>query len=98
VVAEVSFGNGDLVELDVGNIRALARVRLFEGTRMHLALEQGQYCPWVADPLQIRHFGDSCGRGATARIIHTGGVTVTLELLGPARVRMDTLPLDDDES
>jgi hypothetical protein len=94
VVAEVTFGNGDLVELDVGNIRALARVRLFEGTKMHLALEQGQYCPWVSDPLQIRHFGDA-SRGATARIVHTGGVTVTLELLGPGRERLDTLPLDE---
>lgn len=93
MVAEVTFGNGDLVELDVGNIRALARVRLFEGTRMHLALEQGQYCPWVGDPMQVRHYGEASG--ATARIVHTGGVTVTLELLGPGRAKMDTLPLDD---
>ncbi len=89
-----AFANGDLVELDIGDIHALARVRLFEGTKMHLALEQGQYCPWVSEPLQLRRFGDGPQHGCLARIVHTGGVTVTLELL-PGRPKLDTLPLDE---
>ncbi len=96
MVVERAFGNGDLVELDVGNIRALARVRLNDGKRMHLALEPGQYCPWVSDPLQIRHFGDGPGRGSVARIVHCGGATVTLEIIGSgSREPADTLPLED---
>ncbi len=87
-----AFANGDLVQLDIGDIRALARVRLFEGTRMHLALEQGQYCPWVAEPLQLRHLGAGAQQTCLARIVHTGGVTVTLELL-PGRPKLDTLPV-----
>ncbi|HEY8073908.1 MAG TPA: hypothetical protein VIF62_07360 [Labilithrix sp.] len=81
------------MQLDVGDIRALARVRLYEGTKMHLALEQGEYCPWVGEPLELRRFGDARELGCLARIVHTGGVTVTLELL-PGRARVETIPFE----
>jgi len=77
-----SFANGDLVEIDVANVRAVARVRESSGEgRLHLALEVGEYLPWVDDAVLIRHFGNDPARSCTAKILHAGASTALLQIL-----------------
>ena len=76
------FGIGDLVEIDTVNVRALARVRESSGDgRLHLALEVGQYLPWVDDAVHIRHFGNDPQRSCTAKILHAGASSALLQIL-----------------
>lgn len=83
VTAEAVFGNGDLVEVDTTTFCALARVRLVDGRKLHVALEQGGYLPWVDSPVQVRLFQDAAAVSHTARILHCGSVTALLELDAP---------------
>ena len=77
-----AFGIGDLVEIDAANVRALARVRESSGDgRLHLALEVGQYLPWVDDAVLIRHFGNDPTRSCTAKILHAGASSALLQIL-----------------
>lgn len=90
------FANGDLVEVDTENVRALARIRRAEHSRIHIALEQGQYLPWVEEPVLLRRRGDAPERATIARIVHTSSSAATLEVIaGGARGPSDTLPLVD---
>lgn len=82
---------GDLVEVDAANIVALARVRSIDGDRLHLALEQGGFVPWVEEAIVVRRFGDA-DRGWEARVTYSGASTVTLEVLGPSRGRSPSVP------
>jgi hypothetical protein len=82
VSALQSFANGDLVEIDTANVRAVARVReSSEGGRLHLALEVGEYLPWVDGDVFIRHFGNDPNRSCTAKILHAGASTALLQIL-----------------
>ena len=77
-----SFGNGDLVEVDAANVRAIARVRESSGDgRLHLALEVGEYLPWVDGAVLIRHFGNDPTRSCTATILHAGASTALLQIV-----------------
>lgn len=69
---------GDLVEIDVAEMRAVARVRAVAGRRLHLALEPGGYVPWVDGPVWVRRVGELERRAG--RILHASSVTVSLEL------------------
>jgi hypothetical protein len=99
-----AFGTGDLVEVDAAGpdtrVRALARVReSSDAGRLHVALEMGEYLPWVDTDVQIRHFGNDVSRSCTARILHAGSSTALLQLIAsveelpPVRAPYDTLPL-----
>ncbi len=77
-----SFGTGDLVEVETTNVRAVARVRESSGGgRLHLALEGGEYLPWVDDQVLIRHFGNDPTRSCTAKILHAGSSTALLQII-----------------
>ena len=76
-----SFGIGDLVEVDTPNVRALARVRESSGGRLHVALEVGEYLPWVDDQVLIRHFGNDPLYSCTAKILHAGSSTALLQII-----------------
>lgn len=101
-----SFAIGDLVEIDVANVRALARVRESSGDgRLHLALEVGQYLPWVDEVVLIRHFGNDPTRSCTAKILHAGATSALLQILEmveQVQVRLASVPpiampsVDDD--
>jgi hypothetical protein len=91
------FGNGDLVEVEVGSFRALARVRDVDGETIHVALEQGGYLPWIDDLARVRRFGDAAKRAFDGRILHSCASTAMIEVLGRAptsseRMLRDTLP------
>lgn len=87
------FANGELVEVDTENVCAIARVRSSDRGRVHVALEQGQYLPWVEGPVQLRRRGDAADRSTIVRIVHTSSSSATLEVIaGPHRVPSDTLP------
>ncbi|MDB4933062.1 MAG: hypothetical protein JWP87_34 [Labilithrix sp.] len=97
-----AFGTGDLVEVDAASVRAVARVRESSvAGRLHVALEMGEYLPWVDADVQIRHFGNDVSRSCTARILHAGASTALLQIIAsveelpPSDVRgpFDTLPL-----
>lgn len=77
-----SFGTGDLVEVDAANVRAVARVRESSSDgRLHIALEAGEYLPWIDDAVLIRHFGNDPTRSCTAKILHVGASTALLQIL-----------------
>jgi hypothetical protein len=77
-----SFGTGDLVEVDTENVRAVARVRESSGDgRLHIALELGEYLPWVDADVLIRHFGNDPTRSCTAKILHAGSTTALLQII-----------------
>jgi hypothetical protein len=77
-----SFGTGDLVEVDTANVRAVARVRESNGDgRLHIALELGEYLPWVDEDVLIRHFGNDPMRSCTAKILHAGSTTALLQII-----------------
>lgn len=103
-----SFRNGDLVEVETGTVRAVARIReAGNDGRLHIAFEQGEYMPWVDTDVQIRHFGNDPSRSSTARILHAGSTTALLQLITialdaprepePMRSPFDTLPSLDEE-
>lgn len=87
---------GELVEIDAANVVALARVRSIDCDRMHLALEQGGFVPWVEEAILVRRFGDA-SLSWDARVTYSGASTVTLEMLGrtPARSSVPQ-PLDTE--
>ena len=89
------FANGDLVQIETSNVRAFARVRSVEQGRVHIALEQGEYLPWVEEPVTIRRSSDRLEQSSIARVVHTSSASATLELLGASRGAMDTLPLSE---
>jgi hypothetical protein len=77
-----SFGTGDLVEVDTENVRAVARVRESSGDgRLHIALELGEYLPWVDAEVLIRHFGNDPVHSCTAKILHAGSTTALLQII-----------------
>lgn len=77
-----SFGTGDLVEVDTANVRAVARVRESSGDgRLHIALELGEYLPWVDENVLIRHLGNDPTCLCTAKILHAGSTTALLQIL-----------------
>jgi hypothetical protein len=76
------IGNGELVQVDAPNIVALGRVRAVDGDRVHVALEQGGFLPWIEDAVQLRRFGDGTDRAWDMRIVHCGTATATLEVIG----------------
>jgi hypothetical protein len=93
------FGTGDIVQIDADAIRAVARVRESSGGRLHIALEKGEYLPWVDANVQIRHFGEGPERSQVAKILHVGATTALLQLVEgipvPAstpRAPFDTIP------
>lgn len=80
--ASHSFGTGDLVEVDTPNVRALARVRESSNDgRLHIALEVGEYLPWVDEPVLIRHFGNDPATSCAAKILHAGSSTALLQII-----------------
>lgn len=101
-----AFGTGDLVEVDTASVRAVARVRESSvAGRLHVALEMGEYLPWVDADVLVRHFGNDVSRSCTARIIHAGASTALLQIissveelqeLAGVRGPYDTLPLLED--
>jgi hypothetical protein len=105
-----AFRTGDRVEIEAGDVRAVARVReSSDDGRLHIAFEMGEYLPWVDTDVQIRHFGNDPARSTTAKILHAGSSTALLRLakmdrgqlngfadLGRPRGPYDTLPLLDE--
>jgi hypothetical protein len=76
------FSNGDLVEIETANLRAVARVReSSKAGRLHLALEGGEYLPWVDGEVLIRRFGEDPARSCVATILHAGASTALLQLV-----------------
>ncbi|MBX3191629.1 MAG: hypothetical protein KF819_31845 [Labilithrix sp.] len=75
-----SFATGDLVQIETDAIRAIARVRESAGGRLHIALETGEYLPWV-DEVRIRHFGDGPERSLVAKMLHGGTTTALLQIV-----------------
>jgi hypothetical protein len=76
----MSFSNNDLLEIETAQYRALARVRNIDGDRLHVALEQGAYLPWIDDPVLVRPASNP-SIVIDARILHAGGVTALIELI-----------------
>lgn len=81
VMTAPDFTIGDLVIVDTGNIESLARVRSCTGDRIHIALEQGQFLPWMEEPVTVRRCNDLTARTRTARIVHASSATATLEMI-----------------
>ena len=106
VPVESGFLNGDLVQVDTADISALARVRESNGRRIHLALEVGEYLPWVDEVVMIRAAGSPALLAKKARILHAGNSSASLELaieeLVPLAYRdgppssVESLPAIDD--
>jgi hypothetical protein len=88
------FGTNDLIEIEVMEFRASARVRFVDGDKIHVALEQGGYIPWLSEPVQVRRSGDAAARCWDAQILHAGGVTLLLEVLGKTPTSSSRLPYD----
>jgi len=80
VDVESGFLNGDLVQVDTADINALARVRETNGRRVHLALEVGEYLPWVDEVVMVRSAGAPALLAKKARILHAGNSSALLEL------------------
>lgn len=78
------FNTGDLVMVDAGNIEAIARVRSSQDDRIHIALEQGAFLPWTAEPVTVRRCNDLTARVHLARIVHASSATATLEMIPEA--------------
>ena len=78
---ETDFTIGDLVMVDTGNIESIARVRSATGDRLHIALEQGHFLPWAAEPVTVRRCNDLTARVHLARIVHASTATATLEMV-----------------
>lgn len=76
-----SFQNGDLVQIDTADISALARVREASGGRVHLALEAGEYLPWVDEVVLIRAAGAAPLAAVKAKIRHAGNSTALLKMV-----------------
>lgn len=77
---DAPFALNDVVEVDVGDLCARARVREASGGRLHLALEAGAYLPWVDEIVYVRHVGVAPERALVARIVHAGTSTALLQL------------------
>lgn len=91
------FGNGDLLEVEVGSFHAVARVRSVDGHTLHVALERGGYLPWIDELARVRRFGDAPKHSFDGRILHSTAATALIELLGRAptsseRLLRDTIP------
>ena len=100
-----SFQNGDLVQIDTADISALARVRDASGIRVHLALEVGEYLPWVDEIVMIRASGAAPLAARKAKMLHAGNSTALLELVEEELVPLayretpspaETLPFIDE--
>src|SRR5687768_4191740 len=101
---ETGFRNGDLVQIETDDVVALARVRENNGGRLHIALEVGEYLPWVDATVRIRAAGQALLHARRARILHAGNATALLEIISPEetapmglpRGPMGTLPMIDE--
>ena len=100
----IAFAVGDLVEVDAGAVRAVARIRESSTDgRLHVAFEMGQYLPWVDTDVEIRHKGDDIAPACFAKIIHAGANTALLQLtviaeapeVAGGRAPYDTIPTLD---
>lgn len=87
----VELVTGDLVEVLAANILSLARVRSIDGDRVHLALEQGGFVPWVEESVLVRRCADEAERW-DARVVYSGASTVTLEMLGRSPAPPPSIP------
>ena len=102
---QTGFHKGDLVQIDTTDISALARVRESTGFKVHIALEVGEYLPWVDEIVMIRVAGASPLLARKAKMLHAGNSTALLELvveeLIPLAYRdgrgpLETLPFIDE--
>ncbi len=104
-----AFRNGELVQIDTSEVTALARVREQRGFRLHIALEVGEYLPWVEEIVVVRGVGQGAVLGPHAkrcRMLHAGNATALLEIVDteivhvpppPMRGPFGTLPLIDEQ-
>lgn len=97
------FRNGDLVQIDTADITALGRIREANGVKVHVALEVGEYLPWVDEVVMLRAAGASPLLARKAKMLHAGNSTCLLEMvvdeLIPLAYRdapVETLPFIDE--
>lgn len=102
---QTAFRNGDLVQIDTADITALGRVRESNGVKVHVALEVGEYLPWVDEIVMLRAAGASPLLARKAKMLHAGNSTCLLEMvvdeLVPLAYRdvrgpLETLPFIDE--
>lgn len=80
------LSNGDIVEIEADAVRCVARVRDARDGRLHVALELGEYLPWIDEAVVVRS-GEEVHE---ARILHVGATTALLQLMAPEPASVST--------